>query len=58
MRLKDAKEQYGVSSTYYYKLKAKANGDDKRFIELLEEYRAKKIDRINKSNKTVADSEN
>lgn len=42
MRLKDAKEKYNISSTYYYKLKAKSNGDEKEFIKLLEEYVARK----------------
>lgn len=58
MRLKNAKEEYGISSTYYYKLKAKANGDDSKFIELLEEYKSRKTDRINKSDKPTVDSEN
>lgn len=58
MRLKDAKEKYGVSSTYYYKLKAKSNGDDSNFIKLLEEYNARKADRANKSDESTSDPEN
>lgn len=50
MRLKDAKTTYGVSSTYYYKLKTKANGDDNKFIELLKEYAARKATKANNTN--------
>lgn len=58
MKLKDAKEKYGISSTYYYKLKNKANGDEKEFINLLEKYATRKTDRVNKSNENTAESEN
>lgn len=52
MRLKDAKEQYGVSSTYFYKLKTKSNGDNKEFVKLLEEYKVRKADRNSKVTET------
>lgn len=42
MRLKDAKATYGVSSTYYYKLKAKAGNDEKEFEKLLKEFKDRK----------------
>lgn len=59
MRLKDAKGTYGVSSTYYYKLKGKANGDDKEFIRLLEEYNTRKTNRANKTDDvSTSDPEN
>lgn len=58
MKLKDAKEKYGISSTYYYKLKSKANGDEKEFIRLLEEYAARKTERTDKTDENTIESEN
>lgn len=51
IRLKDAKATYGVSSTYYYKLKAKAGNDEKEFEKLLKEFKNRKENPDNTSDK-------
>lgn len=56
MRLKDAKTTYGVSSTYYYKLKAKAGDNADELEKLLKEFKARKNKKSNNTKTDVADN--
>ena len=46
MKLKEAIEFCNISTTYYYKLKEKANGDPTKLKEEIEQYAARKDERM------------